>query len=579
MTCYSFAKSMNAPTLVVCLILASIVLAGTAGAAEKPRAVATFECIGLEWHAAEGGCEVAYRKAGDEPWREALPLWFDPFEKQYRGSIVGLEDGQAYEVKLSPKQGERVTLEVRTRSNDLPIARTVRLPAGITTEPLIIREGGNEKEGYVLYEADAAGTTIDGKGEAEACIRIEADYVIVRGVKCVNGAKHGIRIGKQHHVVVDGCEVSQWGREAVQGYGERDHGIVSADGSHHLLIQRCRVFNPNYGTASWGEVNPVHKARHPRSNHFHTYGPNAIGLNPGPGSNVIRWNEIFSTNGQYFEDGIGVPRNGHRIGFPGANCDIYQNLICNIHDEAIECDGSDRNVRVWGNYIHDAIKGIVATPAVEGPIYIFRNVMGLCRKHEGQDGTGFVGNGCKGRRAGKVYIFHNTMLPAGPERARVGLWGGYRSGPMRLMSRNNIWHCTDLPYASTVNPPHGSNSYDYDLTSVPHDAYMHPPTEEALARPANVGHDNRDKFARGKLHYPPGTQQHGIVAVARYREGHGWDRGKASGLYQLAAGSPGVDQAQRLPNFNDGFTGKGPDIGAHERGTPAMKFGVAAAPD
>jgi len=30
-----------------------------------------------------------------------------------------------------------------------------------------------------------------------------------------------------------------------------------------------------------------------------------------------------------------------------------------------------------------------------------------------------------------------------------------------------------------------------------------------------------------------------------------------------------------IPNFNDGFTGAGPDMGAHEAGTPRMRFGAA----
>jgi hypothetical protein len=31
-----------------------------------------------------------------------------------------------------------------------------------------------------------------------------------------------------------------------------------------------------------------------------------------------------------------------------------------------------------------------------------------------------------------------------------------------------------------------------------------------------------------------------------------------------------------LPNFNDGFTGSAPDMGAHENGIPALEFGVEA---
>ncbi len=48
-------------------------------------------------------------------------------------------------------------------------------------------------------------------------------------------------------------------------------------------------------------------------------------------------------------------------------------------------------------------------------------------------------------------------------------------------------------------------------------------------------------------------------------------------MYQLASGTPGYDQGLRIPNFNDGYLGAAPDVGAAEAGAPAMKFGIAAA--
>ena len=42
----------------------------------------------------------------------------------------------------------------------------------------------------------------------------------------------------------------------------------------------------------------------------------------------------------------------------------------------------------------------------------------------------------------------------------------------------------------------------------------------------------------------------------------------------LAANSPGYDAGIVLPNFNDGYQGAGPDIGAVEHGTRGFKFGV-----
>jgi hypothetical protein len=48
------------------------------------------------------------------------------------------------------------------------------------------------------------------------------------------------------------------------------------------------------------------------------------------------------------------------------------------------------------------------------------------------------------------------------------------------------------------------------------------------------------------------------------------------GRYELDAGSAGRDAAERLPSFNDNYTGAAPDMGAHEAGTPPLEFGVNA---
>jgi hypothetical protein len=43
--------------------------------------------------------------------------------------------------------------------------------------------------------------------------------------------------------------------------------------------------------------------------------------------------------------------------------------------------------------------------------------------------------------------------------------------------------------------------------------------------------------------------------------------------FQLRPGSVAVDAGVRLPNVNDGFTGKAPDLGAYEVGQPAPHYG------
>jgi len=94
-----------------------------------PRAVCTFQSIGLYW-TPEGGaedkaCRVQYRVAGEPAWREALPLWFDKRIGEYRGSIVQLQSGTAYEVRLSLQDGTPVVQKAATWNENFPIAKTV----------------------------------------------------------------------------------------------------------------------------------------------------------------------------------------------------------------------------------------------------------------------------------------------------------------------------------------------------------------------------------------------------------------------------------------------------------------------
>jgi hypothetical protein len=42
----------------------------------------------------------------------------------------------------------------------------------------------------------------------------------------------------------------------------------------------------------------------------------------------------------------------------------------------------------------------------------------------------------------------------------------------------------------------------------------------------------------------------------------------------LAPDSPGAGAGVPIPNFSDPYTGPAPDIGAHQRGAPPMRFGV-----
>jgi hypothetical protein len=110
-----------------------------------------------------------------------------------------------------------------------------------------------------------------------------------------------------------------------------------------------------------------------------------------------------------------------------------------------------------------------------------------------------------------------------------------------VTSRNNILHVTRQTFADRTRDP--QNDFDYDLFSAPFRA-------------------------------ADGQEKHGLRGVPQFVSGYGITNGQ--GVFALSAGSPGFDAGAVIPNFNDGFSGAGPDLGAHEAGSTPMEFGVDA---
>ena len=89
--------------------------------------------------------------------------------------------------------------------------------------------------------------------------------------------------------------------------------------------------------------------------------------------------------------------------------DFYNNYITNLHDNAIEMDGSMHNIRVMRNMmINSASHPMCNQPSVGGPVYWIRNIVyhapgGSTRMTSGSAGVLFYNNTiltetCAGRR-------------------------------------------------------------------------------------------------------------------------------------------------------------------------------------
>jgi hypothetical protein len=560
-------------------LITGVVSLATVATHAAVEAIPTFHSLGLYWSGSGGSadtvCEVRFRQEGTNDWRPGYPLWFDARQvgygtdverpaNEYRGSLVELEPGTKYEIELSLRGTDtRTNLTASTWSETFPIAKTITLPPS-SNETLVITESGSPA-GYILFTAPAGGNaTIDVAGARPYAVLIKGSYVIVRGLTLQHAGRDGIRLEDGlHDIVIEECDISGWGRidtdAGAGGKGSEPWGMYGDAGIYsnsktlqRVIIQRNRIHHPRTDSNNWEE-------RREKYNTFHPRGPNGIYLIDTAGHHVIRYNEIGSDGDHMFNDIVAGDNNFSWRGFPNCDSDIYGNRLSHAWDDAIEAEGGNRNVRIWGNYIDAAFTGVATASTSVGPIYIWRNVYDTSLRSEKGGSGPFAKLGDNHPRfgGGRRYYFHNTLLQRPPaegaataQGAGGALSGGTTERPMvEVWSRNNIWHLNrpDRSGYSAGHPATTDNNFDYDLYG-------------------------------GRSIRLPGTNMigaHMIQGFPLYAPGHG-PESRDGGNYALAPGSPGFDAAERLPNFNDRFVGTAPDVGAHEAGTPPMEFGVNA---
>ncbi|MEP7070368.1 MAG: hypothetical protein ABI789_14060, partial [Usitatibacter sp.] len=483
------------------------------------RAVATYEAVGLYWTNpgadAATGCEVKFRKVGGSSWIQGLAMWFDARDNECRGSLVNLLPGTQYEAQFNlPGHDSVRATTFTTWPNQFPVARTVTVKSGSAT--LDITAGGSAIDGYVVYEG--AGATLDAGNNARFNVTVNASYVIVRGLTLKGAQQDAIRISPDvKDVVIEDNDISGWGRTRDGRWGVgMDSGVRAVceeETLERVTLQRNRIHDPRYGANSWSDGHPE--------------GPQAVTISFCGGNHVIRHNEMFSSNGNYFNDVIGGEDNFSKTGFPNADSDIYGNRLSDSWDDGIESEGGNKNVRIWGNYIDRTATGIATTVVATGPIYIFRNVYNRNRFYERRssdqdDRQPFFKSGSDASLGdGRRYLLHNTMLQARESASAYGLGGGAGVGgtgdshPVNnTVSMNNIYHLWK-----------------------PHSAFF------------QVGTGNRfeNDMYSGNAGAPIAG---GIHAAPSYAPEHGW-QSEAGGRYALAEGTPGFDQGMRIANFND----------------------------
>jgi hypothetical protein len=575
--------------LALLALAAPLACAAPSFATPGPDAVPTFNSIGFYWAPAQAGASngarVEFRELGKTGWRQGLAPWFDPRNAEYRGSIVELEPGTSYEIRLTLDSGFSETLRAATWKEEFPVARTVRITPGTTRLVIDASDSGDEARGYVVFTAAPGRGVIDqsgipGNDPRDSCVVVKqgAHHVIIRGLVLRNCKRHGVLIERQSEpvldaqtrdIVIEDNEISGWGgfeqSKPGSGLAEDDGAIhcayyretVDAKRPDRIIIQRNTLRDPRYGANPW--LSGTQRS-HPR-------GPQGVSFIGCGRNHVFRYNEIRSANGHYFNDGMGGAGNFTFAGFPWADSDIYGNRISQVYDDAIEAEGANRNVRIWGNYLDQVFVAIANAATAAGPLYVWRNVSNRMAGmyHPGGDADKeqrgpFIKAGSNDPTAvgGRAYYFHNTALQPPSGRYPLGAGSGIRNSGGKLynfVSRNNIWQIhkeARIP----GEPKFSSLSADGDGGPLDADFDVHNGQLTNLVRGAE---------RRG---WGPGAAGTPIYATS----GNGYpDLAAAPGNFTLSRRSPGYGAAERLPNFNDLYPR--PDVGAHQSGTPPMQFG------
>ena len=520
--------------------------------------VSTYESMGIYWKGkapmstGTDGAELQFRASGTSVWEDGLPVWFDRRNGEYRGSLVNLRPGQKYDVRIILDDGSAKTFSATTQSNKLPIAKTIVLPTS-SSKTLTITQGGTAS-GYVLYTAPSGGAaTIDVAKAADHNIVIKADYVIVRGVTLKGAKKHAVLIGEsgsvsstRRNIVIESSDISAWGsRSTVNSKFGRDldSAVYASEYTalSNLTVQRCKLHHPSYGANSFAEK---HVTTQPA-------GPQALTLRNLKGGTVIRFNEIYSDDGRSFSDAMSSPSIFTSTGFPNQDADIHGNTISHVMDDAIEAAGSNRNVRIWGNYLNRINQPMSVAPVHGGPLYVWKNLSHDV-KAVANTNWFYIRNfdsAGKDWGGGRLYVFNNTALKprSGEGAAPSGFFAeaSAKDNLRNIRSLNNVMQVRGTYYYSIREGAGQNIDLNYDLVT-------------------------------GQYQVSKAQEFKGVFGQPKYVSDWGLNTSTKQGKFHLEAGSPGYDAGVAIPNFLTTWTGRGPDMGAHEAMTAAMQFGVNA---
>jgi hypothetical protein len=284
-----------------------------------------------------------------------------------------------------------------------------------------------------------------------------------------------------------------------------------------------------------------------------------------------------------FHDGIdhatyGVPDGYPALGHPDAyplkevleddkrfvSTDIYNNFITNVHDDCIEADGAMHNIRVLRNVCLNAAGNAFSTQTLYGgPAYFIRNIaynVPNIPKHHANP-------------SGEIY-YHNTFV----SESAAGQSSNYHF-------RNNLFlGCHPAKPIFSVDTFTGYTSSDFNgFRPNPGAADSFVWTAPAAGILVDyIGPRQTRRFSTlAEYSQATGQDRHSVlVDYDVFVDMVQPDHNDITRIYKyesldfrLRPNARAVDAGMILPNVNDDFTAKAPDLGALEFGRPIPIYG------
>jgi hypothetical protein len=499
-----------------------------------------------------GEVRVRFRKKGESLWRLAMPLRRVPagstesfsWPNRHAGSIFDLQPATTYEVELWLKDPDggchTETQTVTTRAVPAPMAGAPVKPATPSTFSSI---ADNAQPGDIIELA--AGTYGGFSFEKDG---LPGKPIVIRSTA---GAKFSdsISIRDRKHVHLVGLTVTS--------------GRIRFDDSDSIAIMKCKVQASSSaagdGIITWSRAQDAYIADNEVTG-VSTWAESSVGasgdnlgegiLVNGPG-HVIEHNRVtgFRDNISFVEDSS----------VDQYSIDVLDNDIVQATDDGVEADFCQHNCRIMRNRFTNVFVAMSSQPGLGGPCYFIRNVVynvvyiAAFKLYRGSVGdvalhNTIVKNGdalavTSGVPHSRQY-FRNNIFIGGPG----DTYNGWDSGTGKVM---NLTYAVDASFDyDGLGSTTGSFSGKYMSTSFASVAEMQSKTTEKHGLQVSLG-----VFAAA-VAYPAAPFP--ALGVPDLR---------------LKAGSAAVDVGEVLPNINDGFGGKAPDLGAYELGAALPAYG------